>query len=501
MPPTVSSLLARPELQLRCLVDVDLRRPVDWVHVSELADPTAWLSGGELLLTAGLLAQDTVEYWDQYVCRLVDRGVAGLGFGVGLRFEDVPALLVDAAGRFGLPLLVVPGLVPFIAIAKSVAADLAREEQQSLLSAVETQQVLIKAAAGGTGRRAVVNQLAKALDAWVLLLDERGELRHCSPGEARRYSTRIRVDLDRLTSADLLRASALTIAGHNVAVLPIGVSGKVGGFLVVGRDRTLAMAEHSVLTTAVGLLSLAFASEQELRQGERRAARGVMQLAVNGHAELAERLADTLGVLLPDGPLRLALLGASPEHQPDLLRAAEMHQEAALVVEYEPNLITVLLPAAESGLVALEEVLHQVPQARGVVSDAVRMADLADSWRQVRSVFFGAAPTPGTLLATHDVVMTGLLAQLDSPNATGWASALLEPLERREGRAKSSLIETLRVFLANNGHLEKAASTLGIHRHTLRYRLGRITGLLGCELDDPTVRAELWIALRLREHH
>src|SRR2546427_9469200 len=28
--------------------------PVRWVHISELLDPTPWLSGGELLLTTGM---------------------------------------------------------------------------------------------------------------------------------------------------------------------------------------------------------------------------------------------------------------------------------------------------------------------------------------------------------------------------------------------------------------------------------------------------------------
>src|SRR6202000_2575048 len=31
-----------------------LHLPVRWVHISELADPTPWLSGGELLLTTGM---------------------------------------------------------------------------------------------------------------------------------------------------------------------------------------------------------------------------------------------------------------------------------------------------------------------------------------------------------------------------------------------------------------------------------------------------------------
>lgn len=42
-----------------------------------------------------------------------------------------------------------------------------------------------------------------------------------------------------------------------------------------------------------------------------------------------------------------------------------------------------------------------------------------------------------------------------------------------------------------------ATSALGIHRHTLRYRMAQIAGALDRDLDDPTVRSELWLALRL----
>ncbi|MFD2397611.1 PucR family transcriptional regulator [Prauserella oleivorans] len=93
----------------------------------------------------------------------------------------------------------------------------------------------------------------------------------------------------------------------------------------------------------------------------------------------------------------------------------------------------------------------------------------------------------------------GLLAQLDHPGARGWADALLEPLERHASRSKLDLVSTLRVYLANNSHIDASSTALGIHRHTLRYRLRRISELLDTDLDDPTARAELWLALRMRE--
>src|SRR5579871_1531596 len=90
---------------------VDL--PVRWVHISELLDPTPWLSGGELLLTTGMLL-DTAERQREFVGRLADRQLAGLGFGTGFTHERVPEPLLEVAAEREFPVFEVPYEVPFI---------------------------------------------------------------------------------------------------------------------------------------------------------------------------------------------------------------------------------------------------------------------------------------------------------------------------------------------------------------------------------------------------
>ena len=59
MPLTLRDLVSTPELGLALLAEgPGVDRPVTWVHVSELRDPTPFLSGGELLLTTGLAFDD-----------------------------------------------------------------------------------------------------------------------------------------------------------------------------------------------------------------------------------------------------------------------------------------------------------------------------------------------------------------------------------------------------------------------------------------------------------
>ncbi|HWO47734.1 MAG TPA: PucR family transcriptional regulator ligand-binding domain-containing protein, partial [Solirubrobacterales bacterium] len=50
---TVQSLLDELDLELAAGADA-AAAPVRWVHISELEDPTPWLSGGELMLTTGI---------------------------------------------------------------------------------------------------------------------------------------------------------------------------------------------------------------------------------------------------------------------------------------------------------------------------------------------------------------------------------------------------------------------------------------------------------------
>src|SRR5688500_18907310 len=109
-------------LTLRALLsDLDVRSvsggdafdvPVRWVHISELEDPTPFLSGGELLLTTGMALTDAGTQ-AAYVERLARHGLAGLGLGTGFAHETMPAALVEAAAEHVFALFEVPYELPF----------------------------------------------------------------------------------------------------------------------------------------------------------------------------------------------------------------------------------------------------------------------------------------------------------------------------------------------------------------------------------------------------
>jgi PucR family transcriptional regulator, purine catabolism regulatory protein len=127
---SVESLLAELDLTL-ATGEENAGANVRWVHSSELLDPTPWLRGGELLLTTGLqLSGATTQR--EFVERLAEREIAGLGFGTGFVHKKLPAAVLNTARKLGFPLFEVPYELPFIAITERVFAQLLNERYELL---------------------------------------------------------------------------------------------------------------------------------------------------------------------------------------------------------------------------------------------------------------------------------------------------------------------------------------------------------------------------------
>jgi PucR family transcriptional regulator, purine catabolism regulatory protein len=127
---TVESLVAELDLTL-ATGEEHARANVRWVHSTELLDPTPWLRGGELLLTTGLQLQGAKPQ-REFVERLAEREIAGLGFGTGFVHRKLPAAILNTARKRGFPLFEVPYELPFIAVTERVFAQLLNERYELL---------------------------------------------------------------------------------------------------------------------------------------------------------------------------------------------------------------------------------------------------------------------------------------------------------------------------------------------------------------------------------
>lgn len=505
------------ELELEVVAgEAGLDRAVRWVHISELADPTPWLSGGELLLTTGLQLDEE----GAYIERLVEHGLTGLGFGTGFSHAVVPERLRAAAAERGFPLFEVPYEVPFIAITEKAFSHLVNEQYAVLRRALSAHERLERVVLSERGLEGLASELAAMIGGPALIFDGRGDLL-ARRGEApvaalsSEVRERVRAGGRRGFVPGGLGPGALALpivrgphAGRSEAPLP-------EAWLVAARaDAPLNELDRLTLHQAVTIVALELLRRRVVDDTERRLAGDVMSALVSGDlsgAELARRL-EPFGLRERAGAFVLEPSRAVRGQAEEALANAVREEVGGGLVAPSGRFLCALLPAVgDDEFFALAERLHaRVSRVTGERLPAgagrtVALGELRRGFHEARCALEARALAENgngsAQLATYrDLGSFQLLLSLQDDDALRlFCDSILAPIEDSEGAYGGELMRSLEAFIECNGQWERAAKALFCHRHTLRYRIRRVEELTGRSLDSARDRIDFWLALRGRE--
>ncbi|SED84834.1 purine catabolism regulatory protein [Streptomyces sp. 2231.1] len=541
MPPTLASLVHHSALKLTVRAGEDrLDVPVRWAHVSELADPVPYMEGGELLLITALkLDAEDPEAMRRYVRRLVGAGVVGLGFAVGVNYEDIPKALVDACAQEGLPLLEVPRRTPFLAISKAVSAAIAADQYRAVTAGFAAQRELTKQALNA-GPEGLLTALAVQVDGWAALYDASGAVVAAAPEWAGRRAARLTAEVERLRERSAPASSVVGGPEHEdrVELHSLGTGRRPRAALAVGTAAALGTAERYAVHSAIALLTLVTERSRSLQAAEQRIGTAVLRMLLAGEPDHARAVAGDLYGELLDAPFRMivaeslpgpaartpvtaaksgAAVPAAADAGGDPLggltetveSAAARSGEAVLVVPEGERLVVL---AADGGpaVAACVEYAMALEAARAVPEQAVAEEHelvvglsaptgpiaAAAAYKQAEQAL-SVARRRGRGFVEHEQLAAGSVLPLLADDAVkAFADGLLRALHEHDATGRGDLVASLRAWLSRHGQWDAAAADLGVHRHTLRYRMRRVEEILGRSLDDPDVRMELWLALK-----
>ncbi|MYR46473.1 PucR family transcriptional regulator ligand-binding domain-containing protein, partial [Streptomyces sp. SID5910] len=373
MPPTLASLVHHSALKLTVRAGEDrLDVPVRWAHSSELADPVPYMEGGELLLITALkLDAEDPQVMRRYVRRLAGAGVVGLGFAVGVHYEDIPDALVEAARDEGLPLLEVPRRTPFLAISKAVSAAIAADQYRAVTAGFAAQRELTKQALTD-GPEGLLGALAAQVDGWAALYDTAGAVVAAAPDWAGRRAARLTADVQRLRERPAPASSVVGGAGDSeqsenadrVELHSLGTSRKARAALAVGTAAPLGTAERYAVHSAIALLTLTTERSRSLHAAEQRIGAAVLRMLLAGEPDHARAVAGGLYGDLLDAPFRMIV--AEPASA-SAARAAAGHQPRVPVTK--PS--AAALAAADAGGDPLGVLAEVVESAAARAGEAV----------------------------------------------------------------------------------------------------------------------------------
>jgi purine catabolism regulator len=131
------------------------------------------------------------------------------------------------------------------------------------------------------------------------------------------------------------------------------------------------------------------------------------------------------------------------------------------------------------GLTTLRDSFHEAERAL-TLSERL--------WDDSQVAFFGDLSLYELLLGVSDPKML-----------SSFCDHWLSPLSDYDDQHHTDLLPTLGAYFANNGNMARTAHVLNIHRNTLVYRLSRITEIIQLDMDDPNVRLNLQLALKVQK--
>jgi purine catabolism regulator len=503
----IEDILRIPGLALKLVAgEAEASRPIRWVHVSELEDPTPWLRGGELLLTTGMGLGKTPARQRSYVERLASIGVAGLGFGVGFSYSKVPKGVSDAAERLGFPVFEVPYPVPFIAITEAVFTRLANEQVEVLQASMDAQHDLTRAVLEGTGVSGVAQALAGAIGGWAVVLDLHGIPMAAAPRSARARASRLWEELRDGRPAEPGFSVSLVDRGHHVSVQPVAPRGRVEAFLAVGKHEALGQFDRIVAGHALSLLAIELDKAKALAEAERRVRGDFLDSLVRGTLSSREATRGLRRFGL-DGEGDVAVIAMASDLPVDelawVVEDVLSRREGGFMVAPRDDVLYVLLrPDGGDAAVDLRaEVSIRVGSE--VLAGAGSPVPPAETGRSLREAGYAlqVCRVEGRPVADFRTLGTyRLLLTLQEPQALqAFADSVLEPLDKYDEEHGGELVRSLRAFLDHNARWEAAAAELFVHRHTLRYRMRKVEELTGRDLSTPHDRMEFWLAIRARD--
>ncbi|MEU2582462.1 PucR family transcriptional regulator [Streptomyces avermitilis] len=478
-----------------------LDRPVRWVHVAEAADVGVMLTGGEMVLTTGVLLAGDPEAQAEYIRSLHRAEAAAVVLGLGRAFPAPPDVMRRAAERCGLPMVVLHRPFPFAELTEEVQSRLVRQKFAAVSLSEAVRTALTGLITAGAPLQRMLDEIAGHAACPVVVTN----LAHrvlATAGERSAVDDVLR-DWERIAR----QAGGSEDAGWVRAEL--GGRGERWGRIVLCGYRGDAATGRLLADRAAEALVLHRMLGGSAHTWEEQSAQGLLTDLVSGVVPVRQLLPRARAAGLPVNRRTFVPLVVRDGEPPVLDRVLRMLGLPGLVAELADGATAVLLSLArDQDAEALSA--HFATRLRtesGASGTVVAAADPRTAWddvpaglREAQHVADAVAENSAvldlpTVVRLRDVHLRGLVRLLrDDPYVQSFAERELHGLLC--GRdAEADLLPVLRTYLATGRNKSRTAQLHHVSRPALYRRLEAIQSRLGVDLDDFEQAASVHIAL------
>ena len=510
-----ADLAHAPELEISILVPGEnaLERQVTGVYITDLPDPSRFLSVGDVVLTSGLWVARPGGA-EEFIGALARQGVAAVIVGL-IELGSVPDEVIALCREKRLTLATISETISFKTLSEAVAKGQPGSTTGLLARGIRFSHQLTEVLARGGGAAGAL-QLFKdefAIDSWVG--DEVGSV-VASVGTPPERMLVARVWNEVLTGADDSVLLVPDADNRPFSTWPIGVGGNAAaGHLVCwGDHRTFSPEVSIVIDSLLGALRVELDLASRWRDSHHSHVSDLVKVLIDDSVSPGEVSARMrLEGLDPQLPTSVVMAEVNDAVFPPTavlemayrMFSSRTSRVVGCVIDARAVLLVSGLPdEGESyGDAVVRLADDYLPflagrQLRMSVSDPiVGVSSLSSGVSVARTRLEKLSGSAPVLLSSESSVASHreILAMLGERTRATYAVGVLSPLTTYDTKNGSDLVGTLRAFLDTGGAWTESARQLHLHSNTLRYRIGRIEDLTHRDLSSMADRVDLYLAL------
>ncbi|MGG4143764.1 PucR family transcriptional regulator [Paenibacillus algorifonticola] len=488
-------------------------RPLKAVNIIDAPDFVQWAREGDLFFTTAYVFKDSVDEAIATIRSLHQRHSAGLGIKLGRYWSEMPAALIEEADALGFPLIELPYPFAFSDQINGLLQDEINRNTLWLRRVVEKQKRLMNVALYQSMSDNPFQRISAILEYPMAIVGGRGHILFndtpCSEGELM-SEWPWKVDLRRLTMNDrqLYRLPLLhedELIGFAIFVLPVDYKPKL---------------EEGLFHQASEML--AYYLSKMMENGSDTFWHQDLSAMINHYLEVGTPLdtvlhqAEKVGVRVLEGKFVCVLCAAEEgqdyhlKQKPDQLKAVRQEMEFNPAIRdkkgyhivTEAGLLSIY-PVSSTGTVqALVSALEAVSPKDGQIQFAFSTpkdtaVQLAVAYNECKETIKLSRKlrTKECIVHFDTIQMAHLFQYVPKESMQHYCRQVLGPLLESDSVQAQDMLQTLNVFVDNEGLLGDTAKQLYVHRNTVSYRLEKLSELLGLDFKKPNDFMKLRLAV------
>lgn len=526
-----------------------LSRELSTITIAEVPDSANWLRGGELVCTTAFFVSNQVTHQQEWIESIIGNGASALVIKASRFLGVVPEAIVEVANRHHFPIISVAHEVTWPVVIEEFMDFFMNERMKIMQQVEEIQSDLTSLVLENASLDTIVGRIAQLIGNPVILED--ANLQMISTGIPKSDLTAFEIEvLEERKTEDFKSRIVNTKFYRNIhqgvvdtqqetiisqkdekriknIMIPVYSNKSIYGYLsMIDLKNPHLPIDRIILKTSTTALALSLMQQYVNKQTFRKKNLALIEDIISGriHTKVVydEDFLD-INWSNPMAAIMIEVVGfnedgnrVNDQYEELIYRMTQNHLKkyfGQVIIGNVGSLFTVLvsfnpkkvkeMPSVLKEIIGklksdLEEQFGKEKVLIGVggayttlnlVSRSYKEANMALS--VVRKFIW-----KGTLMFSDDIGIYRIFSMIENhEEIEDFCNSYLEDLKKYDKEHGNVLLETLHVFLLSDSSIKATAEKMFLHPNTVSYRIKKVKGIIGNELNSPEFKLAYLFAL------